>query len=335
MSRVCPVWCGSCGPRRSADRGAAAHAAGLARHSGMDRKPHPGYEIPFRVVSSVAAMVVITLVAVVSCGAPGAPSSSPAPSNELLASSTPTTIPTAAPSETPAADARPAWVADLEGQLDCDGPMAQLGQEVAVAEPIDPAPTPELAIENLLRIGEYAWLPAGGFDPPHVAGHWAANRYIVRGALKAIAVSTDEFPDVPGEFGWDIVGLRACDPSEFDPADGLSGAPTTLWLDRDGDLVRADRIFSRQGPGHCGWEGVTFLEFEGRQYLRDVDGVLDYTTDRPFREVERLPADAVDTGLHTAKLRLFTVPDERVVYIRYKDGTIERWGRATDQIGCA
>ena len=68
--------------------------------------------------------------------------------------------------------------------------------------------------------------------------------------------------------------------------------------------------------------------------MRDVEGVLADHTVLPFREVDALPADAVDTGLHTGTLRLFTIPDQRVVFVRSKDGTIERWARAKDQIGC-
>jgi hypothetical protein len=283
----------------------------------------------------MAAIAVIAVTLIASCQSPvGAPASAAGSSGAPVPTSGASATPRAMPSASPAADARPAWVADLEGQLDCDGPMSQLGQEVAVAEPMDPAPTPEQAIENLLRIGEYAWLPASGFDAPHVEGHWAAYRYLVDGALKTIAISTDEFPLVAGEFGWDIVGLRACDPSEFDPADGLSGEPTTLWLDADGDLVRADRIFSRQGPGHCGWEGVTFLQIGDELYLRDPEAVLAGQTALRFKRVDALPKDAVDTGLHTATQRLLRVADPRAMYVRYKNGTIERWGRALDQVGC-
>jgi hypothetical protein len=212
--------------------------------------------------------------------------------------------------------------------------MVDMGQEVPVTiGPLEPAPTADRAIQGLLEAGTYAWLPRRGFEPSHVEGHWALHRYVVDGAVKAVAVSTNHFPEVPDEDGWDVVGLRACDPSEFDPADGLP-YETTLWLDAGGDLVRTDRIFSRPGPGHCGWEGVTFLYLGDELYLRDADGVFADKTDRAFREVDTLPADAVDTGLHTAKMRLFTVPDGRIVYIRYEDGTIERWGRAVEQVGC-
>lgn len=297
----------------------------------MNGKTHAGSRDSIRVI----AVAVIAVALMAACSqSPGRPASSPTPSNEAPVATTPTG---SASSEAPAsmdADARPVWVADLEGQLDCEGPMNQIGEEVPGAPgPVDPAQTPDEAIANLLRVGNYAWLPAGGFDPPQVEGHWALHRYTIDGAVKAIAVSTDRFPDINEPLGWDIVGLRACDPSEFDPADGLPDG-TILWLDAAGEVMPATQIFSRAGPGHCGWEGVTFLHIGNELYLRDPHGVLADQTALSFKRVDELPADAVDTGQHTATQRLFRVSDPRVIYLRFEDGTIERWGRALDQIGC-
>jgi len=242
---------------------------------------------------------------------------------------TPTTTTAAGPTVEPA----PFWVADLAGQLGCDGPVMAFGSEVpADPGPMDPAATPAEALDYLLAA--FAWLPATGWEPPQTEGAWALHRYVVDGRLKAIAVSTNRFPGIPDDVGWEAVGQRACDPSEFEPDDGLTDE-TTLWLDADDDLVPTARIFSRHGAGHCGWEAVTFLYLGDKLYLRDLDGVLADQTELPFREVAALPADAVDTGLHTDTWHLFTVSDERVIYIRTRDGTIERWGRGSDEIGCA
>lgn len=211
---------------------------------------------------------------------------------------------------------------------------ASMGMEVEVGEtPMDPAGSPDDALLTTLRLG-YAWLPAAGFEPPQVDGHWALHRYVVGDRVKAIAVSTDRFPSLVESDGWELVGLRACDPSEFDPADGLTENGTTIWLDAASKPVRADFLFSRPGPGHCGWERVTFLQLGDELYLRDVKGVLAGQTLRAFRIVRALPTGAVDTGFHTSALRLFTVPDRQSVYVKSSKGTIERWGRATEQIGC-
>ena len=288
-----------------------------------------------KAASPAVVFAAMTLVAIVACQPPvGAPASLPAPSDRSFATSTVPASPIAAPSAGADADVRPEWVADLAGQLACDGPMNQIGEEVPAAfGPIDPARTPQDALANLLRVGNYAWLPAGGFDPPQVQGHWALYRYVVDGSVKAIAVGTDQFTGVEEPLGWDIVGLRACDPSEFDLADGLSDG-TILWRDAAGDVMPATRIFSRAGPGHCGWEGVTFLHIGGELYFRDPEGALAGQTALPFKKVDTLPSDAVDTGMHTQSQRLFRVTDPRAIYARYEDGTIERWGRALDQVGC-
>ena len=243
--------------------------------------------------------------------------------------------PTASLSSTPSAaqDARPPWVLDLAGQLECDAPRADLGSEVVVPEgPVDPVPTTDRALRVLLNPGVYASLPLRGFEPARVDGHWVLYRYAVGGRLKAIAVGTDQF-GLGSTFGWEVVGVRACDASEFDPADGLTDG-ATLWVDRDGHRVRADRIFSRPGSAHCGWERAVLLEFDGRQFLRDPKHVLAEATVVAFDATSRLPADVVDTGLHTERWHLFTIPSGRAVFIRTGDGRIELWPRAREAIGC-
>lgn len=248
----------------------------------------------------------------------------------------PTPTPTATASiASPTDEPTPSWVSDLAGQLDCDGAVVDVGQEVpAEPGPMEPAGTPAEALERLLAVGLYAWLPAEGFEPPHIEGAWAAHRYLVDGRLKVMLVSTNHFPGIPEDVGWEVVGLRACDPAEFDPDDGLTD-DTRLWLDAEGLPVAATVIFSRPGPGHCGWEAVTFLHLGDVLYLRDPEGALDESTNQRYAEVEAMPADALGTGLHTSEWQLFTVPDKRVVYVRTDDGTIERWARASDDIGCA
>jgi hypothetical protein len=301
----------------------------------MNGKARTGSSDSIKAVSSAVAFAASTLVAIIACQPPvGAPSSLAVASDGPVATETGPASPMGTPSAGADADVRPVWVADLAGQLDCDGPMNQIGEEVPAAPGlIDPALTPEDALANLLRVGNYAWLPAGGFDPPQVEGHWALYHYSVDGSVKVIAVGTDRSAGVEEPLGWDIVGLRACDPSEFDLADGLSDG-TVLWLDAAGDVMPTARIFSRAGPGHCGWEGVTFLHIGGELYFRDPEGVLAGQTALPFKKVDALPSDAVDTDMHTQRQRLFRVSDPRAIYVRYVDGTIERWGRALDQVGC-
>lgn len=261
----------------------------------------------------------------------GLPSAAAAPTPSSPAP-TPTLTATALASATPAP--APAWTNDLAGQLECDGPIASLGGEVGQVGSFDPVPSPDEALALVLQPGLYASLPLLGWQVSERDGHWARHRYTVGGHLKALAVSTDLLIAFPPDSGWDVVGLLACDASEFASGDGLTDR-STMWLDADGKPVRADFLFSRLGPEHCGWEHVTFLEFDGQQYLRDVEGVLARETARSFRVVRALPSGAIDSGFHTTVLRLYTVSDGQSVYVKSTKGTIERWGRATQPIGCS
>ena len=227
----------------------------------------------------------------------------------------------------------PAWTADIGGQLECDGPAPGLGGEVGELGAWEPGPTPDAALQILLDARAFASLPAGGFDPAVVEGHWARHEYRVDGRVRAIAVTTDRGDGFPEGLGWSVVGLRACDAAEFDPADGLT-FDQTLWRDRAGTIERSDRIHSAPGPGHCDWESTIFLRFEDVQYIRDPLGVLADATVAQFDADVALPDDAVDTGLHTEEWRLHTTADDDSIYVVTRAGSVERWGRAKDQIAC-
>lgn len=252
-------------------------------------------------------------------------SAAPAPSTD--------SSPTPAVGSTETVEPAPSWAADLVGQLECDGPAPALGGEVGELGAWEPGPTPDAALRLLLDARVFASLPAGGFDPAVVDGHWARQEYRADGRIRALAVTTDRVDGVPEGDGWHVVGIRACDAAEFDPADGLT-FDQTLWVDRNGDLERSDRIQSAPGPGHCGWESTIFLQFEGVQYVRDPQGVLADATVAQFDADVALPEDAVDTGLHTDDWRLHTTTDGDAVYVVTRAGSVERWGRAKDEIGC-
>jgi hypothetical protein len=130
----------------------------------------------------------------------------------------PPTSPPATPSATvaasPAGQPRPVWAIGLADHLDCDGPPSTIGMDVpAVPEAVDPAASPDAALERIRR--DYPSLPESGWTRVLISGHWALHRYIVDGRPKVHVVSTDLFPDTASVSGWQVVGLRACDPSEF------------------------------------------------------------------------------------------------------------------------
>jgi hypothetical protein len=241
---------------------------------------------------------------------------------------------TATPGRSPADDGSPpTWALDLGGQLECDGPAADIGGEVGRLGSYEPGPTPDAALQQLLDARLYASFPARGFDPAVVEGRWARHAYRVDGRIRALAVTTDQAEGFPAGDGWHVAGIKACDASEFDPADGLT-FDQTLWLDRDGDIERSDRIHSSPGPGHCGWESAILLRFEGVQYIRDPEGVLSDATVVSFTADGSLPPGAIDTGLHTDTWRLHTAPGGNAVYFVTSTGVVERWGRAKDEIAC-
>jgi hypothetical protein len=266
------------------------------------------------------------------------PSLAPVTRSPDVASPSPATpAPTAVatpilPTATPETD--PAWVADLAGQLQCTGPVSDTGQEVPDQPgPFEPAPSPDKALD-VLRL-TYTSLPKGGFLPTEVVGDWARYEYRVGGRTKVVAVATDRFEGITEDVGWEVVGLRACDLSEYAAAEPPP-AGATVWLDRTGARVRTDIVISMPGPEHCGWQSTVFLYMNREdQFFRDPKGVLADESMGRFKADTKLPKDATDTGYHTKRWRIFTVPAGDAVYVKTASGTVERWPRARVGVGCA
>lgn len=257
---------------------------------------------------------------------------SPSPSMPSLAPSPSTAAIT--PEPTPTMQPRPVWAMNLADHLDCDGPPATgTGMDVPdVPAWFDVAPTPDGALQLILT--PFQNLPASGYLPVLVDGHWALHRYLVDGRPKVHIVSHDQFPDAPK--GWSVVGLRTCDPSEYADAD-FGPQASTIWSDAAGDPVRTDRITSHAWPAHCFNEEAVLLSFfdpDYTQYVRDPIGEFGESTVVPFAANARRPNDAVDTGLHTDDWHLFTIPSGRAVFMRTAGGTYEMWPRASQPIGC-
>jgi hypothetical protein len=282
--------------------------------------------------------LLIPLVAVLIVACTRAVDPTPPPVTHIPASDpAPTPAPTVSPGASPVVasptpETPPVWVADLAGQLRCDGPVAEIGQEVpAQPGPFDPGATPDQALDNI-RV-PYQSIPKSGFEPTEVVGHWARYRYLVDDEAKVVAVATDRFEGIAEEVGWEVVGIRACDMSEF-AADDVPVDGATVWEDRHGTRVRTDIVMSFPGPGHCGWQTTVFLSLRGDQYFRDPFGVLEDRSIGTFRADTKLPAKATDTGFHTRKWRIYTVPAGDAVYVKTSAGKVERWPRAKDLVGC-
>jgi hypothetical protein len=188
--------------------------------------------------------------------------------------------------------------------------------------------TPEAAVQALLDDGIFASFPARGYTEAEREDHVARLVYAVDGRVKSVAIASDV-----GEYGdglWHVIAIRACDASEFDPADGLT-FDQTLWHDATGKTARSEDIHSQPV---CDHPEATLLRYLGVQYLRDPAGTLTERLEVPFAPDVDLPADATDTGLRTADWQLFTTRRGEAVYIRTRDGTFERWGRAVADILC-
>lgn len=234
-----------------------------------------------------------------------------------------------APAVTP--EPAPAWVADLAAQLDCDGPIASIGGEVPDVGSLEPfGDDPEAALEEFLGPSNfYASLPTAGFTKLHEELHWASFGHVFGGRTKAIVVLSDITEFGPG---WTVVGLRACDASEFDPKVPLT-FPVTVWTDRSGNRMSTEIIRSNPGPGHCGWDSAVFLSVEGDLYFRDPKGVMADWTKTRFDSSAQLPASATDSGYRSGKWSLWLDPGKDA-YLVSTDG-VERWPRSTDPfLGC-
>jgi hypothetical protein len=319
-----------------AERGAVEPDAIDRALGGIDALPERGptwRSVPFAAAAVVALAVIGLALAVLLPRPTDVATPSPPPSAPSQAPPPSTAVVTASPSGT--LEPRPVWAMNVADHLDCEGPPSTIGMDVPpIPGPSDPGETPDDALANILLT--YGSLPASGYTPVLVDGPWALHRYLVEGRPKVHIVSTNEFPDVPSETRWEVVGLRTCDPSEFASADFAPHA-NTIWLDAAGDPVRTDVATSHVGPGHCGWERTVILLLRPNhtQYFRDPFHDLAEYSVVPFAPDAQLPDDATDTDLHTDDWHVFTIPSGRAVFVRTRDGTYEMWPRAKEPIGCA
>lgn len=241
--------------------------------------------------------------------------------------------PLATPQPTSIAESDPSWTLDLIGQLECDGPPANIGGEVGQVfeEGVSPE-SPEAAMDVFVATSMYTSLPAKGYERTDLEPQWARYVHRADGKIKAVVILGDagEYLD-PGT--WSVVGLRACDASEFAPGSGFTGATVTVWLDAEGNRMPTTRIHEIRGPGHCGWESTTWLRLDGPRYIRDPDSVLEVATVLPFDPDVALPDDARSTGYHEGERTIWRNDDPDAIYVVIAD-RVERWPRATDELGC-
>jgi len=170
-------------------------------------------------------------------------------------------------------------------------------------------------------------LPPDGYVPSGRDGDRVLFTYSVAEVPKVAVIIADEAD------GWRAETFATCDPAEYDPSrDG----PVGVWTDAEGHRVPTSTIMSLQGAEHCGWESVTYLLFEDRQYIGDPEGAMDVPFAAPFSADTQLPSDALDTGYERDGAHLFMSSDTAVAYLVFDDH-VEAWPTPAvpDPVWCA
>lgn len=244
-------------------------------------------------------------------------------------------IPVVDLSEVPVADApdpadRAGAAADF---LECRYGISQGGWSMDFGWPAGGS-GPDSALVDFVEGGLFA-LPAGRYEPAGRDEDRRLYTYSVDGQAKvAVIVADGATVPLEGDGGWGVETFANCDPAEYDPAvdDQL---PMDIWLDVDGNRVPTSIVSSSQGPEHCDWQSVTFLQYEDRQFIRDPERALaDVQFAAPYDPDTELPSDATDTGYHHDNRHLWVSADGTVAYI-VEGNRVEAWPSSTELIGCA
>lgn len=217
----------------------------------------------------------------------------------------------------------------------CDGRAHLGGWALDFGGPAVGAPDPQGALQVFLDQGLFG-LPREGYELAASEPGRVLFTYTVDSDPKVaviVADSTDVDEPLTVDSGWGIETFATCDPAEYAPAtDDELGQ--TVWTDRDGTRVPTSTIASFEGPTHCGWQSVTFLHLDDRQYLRDPQGLLEGQVVGPYDGDTQLPADATDTGYRNNGQELWLDPDADTAYV-VTDTTVEAWPATTDRVACA
>lgn len=200
--------------------------------------------------------------------------------------------------------------------------------------------SPAKALANLFAEDAFWWqTPEEGYVLERQDDGRALLSYDVDGLTKVAFIAADDVRDWRKHTGWGIETWATCDPSELPPA-ASDAMNVGIWSDASGARVPATTIRSFQGPAHCGWDDITFLELgkepTSEEYLRDTQGELADFLTMPSSMAVLLPKDAVDTGYHRDGRVLWTVPDKKAAYlVSQRDvDDVERWPAIAQPIGC-
>jgi hypothetical protein len=217
--------------------------------------------------------------------------------------------------------------------IDCKYGISQGGWSMDFGPP-GSATDPEEALLLFVSSGLFS-LPAQDYVAEGRDQDRMLYTYSVAGVPKVAVIVADRADvELDAEDGWVVETFASCDPAEYDPStdDQLF---VDVWLDAEGNRAPTSIITSFRGPEHCGWESVTFLVFEDRQYFSDPRGVLaDFGFVVPYDDDAELSGDATNTGYHLDGRRLWVSSNEAVAYL-VDEHRVEAWPTTIDPVGCA
>lgn len=217
--------------------------------------------------------------------------------------------------------------------VECDNGISQGGWGPDFGTPEQGEPEPGSALSAFLADGLFA-IPDDGYA---IAGRDEGRVLLTYAAddeekVAVIVARADGQVELTADDGWVVETFAACDPAEFDPAadgDFING----VWNDRTGERALTSTITSMRGAEHCGWETVTFLVFDGRQYVRDPSGVFAAPTVQPYGANATLPETATDSGYRKDGRELWLSADGEVAYLVAPD-VIEAWPSTVEKTWC-
>lgn len=215
--------------------------------------------------------------------------------------------------------------------VECSHDLWQGGWSMDFGPP-GSAPDPEDAVLLFL---EFWAFPTSNYTLAGQDENRMLYTHMVDGIPKiAVIVADSKQVELDAEDGWVVETFAACNPAEYDPSTD-DEIPMDIWLDPDNQRVPTSIITSTHGPDHCNWESVTFLTFDGRQYIRDPDGVLARDGFAvAFNDDAELPESARNTGYHREGQQLWMSADRMTAYV-VDDDRVEAWGTTDELIGCA
>lgn len=107
------------------------------------------------------------------------------------------------------------------------------------------------------------------------------------------------------------------------------------WTDPSGNVASSGIIVEYEGFVRCETQDVVFIEYAGRTYAQDPDGVLGVLNGRggeslTFSDHAQLPSDAVASGYRHSIREIWVAESdvEDYLYLVYDDERVERWPRA-------